>query len=307
MNDIRNVAILGAGALGCMYGSMFAAADRHIVRFVARGDRAARLARDGVVVNGKPYRIPVAEPVTEGSGFIADLVVVAVKHHHLREALQDLLPVVGDETLLVSVMNGLESEGIIAEELGTRGVLQCVALGMDAVREGNAVTYTTPGVLYVGEHENSRVTDRVRRAQEALTAASIPYQTPVDMRRIMWWKLMINVGMNQSSAVLGRPYGLFQRDSEAQAIMNDLMAEVVAVAAVAGVNLTEQDIADWYNVLATLSPDGKTSMLQDIEAGRKTEVEVFAGSVVALGEQHGVATPINRTFLRLIRVLEGSA
>jgi 2-dehydropantoate 2-reductase len=306
MDGIRNIAILGAGALGCMYGAMFAAAGLHNVRFVARGERAARLARDGVVVNGRPYSIPVAEPVTEKDGFVADLVIVAVKHHHLKEALQELVPVVGGETLFVSVMNGLESEGIIAEELGTQGVLQCVALGMDAVREGNAVTYSTPGVLYVGEQENAELTDRVRRVQRALTTAAIPHHTPVDMRRIMWWKLMINVGMNQSSAVLGRPYGLFQRDTEAQGIMNDLMAEVVAVAAAAGVNLTEHDIADWYNVLATLSPDGKTSMLQDIEAGRKTEVEVFAGSVVELGEQHGVPTPINRTFLHLIRVLEGS-
>jgi 2-dehydropantoate 2-reductase len=126
------------------------------------------------------------------------------------------------------------------------------------------------------------------------------------MRRVMWWKLMINVGMNQSSAVLGQPYGLFHHNADAQAIMNDLMAEVVAVAAAAGVNLTEQDIADWYDVLATLSPEGKTSMLQDIEAGRKTEVEVFAGSVVALGERYAVPTPINRTFLRLIRALEGA-
>jgi 2-dehydropantoate 2-reductase len=300
MDEIRTVGVLGAGALGCMYAAMFAAAGEHDVRFVARGERAARLVRDGVVVNGTPYRIPVAEV----GAFVADLVIVAVKHHQLREALRDLGPVVGANTLFLSVMNGLESEGIIAEELNSDGVLPCVALGMDAVRQGNAVSYTTPGVLYVGENDNATISERVRRIQAALTAAAVPYKTPTDMRRVMWWKLMINVGMNQSSAVLGQPYGLFHHNADAQAIMNDLMAEVVAVAASAGVDLTEQDIADWYDVLATLSPEGKTSMLQDIEAGRKTEVEVFAGSVVALGERYAVPTPINRTFLRLIRALE---
>jgi 2-dehydropantoate 2-reductase len=86
--------------------------------------------------------------------------------------------------------------------------------------------------------------------------------------------------------------------------MEMLMREVIVLAQHVGVNLGEQDLDGWYAVLNTLSPEGKTSMLQDIEAGRKTEVEVFAGKVVELGKRHGIPTPVNQTVLSIIHVLE---
>jgi 2-dehydropantoate 2-reductase len=121
---------------------------------------------------------------------------------------------------------------------------------------------------------------------------------------MLWWKFMVNVGMNQASAVMRAPYGVFQSSREAQALMEALMQEVIALAGVVGVDLAEKDVDDWVAVLNTLSPQGKTSMLQDIEAGRKTEVEIFGGKMVALGSAHGIPTPVNQTVLRIIQVLE---
>ena len=115
---------------------------------------------------------------------------------------------------------------------------------------------------------------------------------------------MINVGMNQASAVMRAPYGVFQTSSDAQDLMEALMKEVIALTDVLGVNLNNQDIEEWYQFLNVLSPQGKTSMLQDIEAGRKTEVEIFGGKVVELGITHGVETRTNQTVLQIIRVLE---
>jgi 2-dehydropantoate 2-reductase len=127
------------------------------------------------------------------------------------------------------------------------------------------------------------------------------------MIRTLWWKFMINVGVNQASAVMRAPYGTFQSSPEAQALMETLMRESIVLAKAEGVNLGEQNLVDWYAFLRTLSPEGKTSMLQDIEAGRKTEVEIFAGKVVALGERHRIPTPVNRTVLNIIHVLEQQA
>ncbi len=140
--------------------------------------------------------------------------------------------------------------------------------------------------------------------QEAFNRAGIAYQTPPDMIRILWWKFMINVGMNQASAVMGAPYGVFQTSPEARAVMESLMREVISLAAPAGVNLEEKDLEEWDKVLQGLSPDGKTSMLQDMEAGRKTEVEVFGGKVVALSKQYGIPAPVNETLLHIIQVME---
>ena len=115
---------------------------------------------------------------------------------------------------------------------------------------------------------------------------------------------MVNVGVNQASAVMQAPYGVFQTSTDAQALMVTLMREVIVLSEYAGVGLTETAVEDWFKVLHTLSPEGKTSMLQDIEAGRKTEVDIFAGKAVELGEAYGVPTPINQTLLQIIRVLE---
>jgi 2-dehydropantoate 2-reductase len=140
--------------------------------------------------------------------------------------------------------------------------------------------------------------------QEAFQKAGIAHEIPPDMIRMLWWKFMINVGINQASAVMRANYGVFQTSLDAQELMSELMREVIELAQHAGVNLKEQDLHDWYPVLKSLSPNGKTSMFQDIEAGRKTEVDVFAGKVVALGESSGIPTPVNRTLLSIIRVLD---
>jgi 2-dehydropantoate 2-reductase len=124
------------------------------------------------------------------------------------------------------------------------------------------------------------------------------------MEHVMWRKFMINVGINQASAVLGAPYGIFQSDAGAKAIMESLMREAIAVANAEGVALNEADLQGWYDFLNTLSPNGKTSMLQDIEAGRKTEVELFGVKVVELGRKHGIPTPVNQTLSNIIQIRE---
>ena len=115
---------------------------------------------------------------------------------------------------------------------------------------------------------------------------------------------MINVVINQASAAMQAPFGIFQTSPEARKIMESLMKEVILVARAMDVNLTDQDIDAWYTFLRTLPPEGKTSMLQDIEAGRKTEVEIFGEKVVELGRTHKIATPVNQTVSQIIRVLE---
>ena len=137
-----------------------------------------------------------------------------------------------------------------------------------------------------------------------LDLAGIPNTIPDDMLRMMWWKFMINVGVNQASAVLRAPYGVFQSSADARALMTSLMREVIALAHKANIDLTDRDLDEWLKILATLSSGGKTSMLQDIEAERKTEVEIFAGKVVALGKKYRVPTPVNETILSIIKVIE---
>lgn len=302
MKEIQKIAILGAGAMGAFFASRFFDTAGFSTVLIARGPRLERLKSNGLVVNGKSYAIPVIHPDEETSP--ADLIIVALKHHHLAEAVPDLKKFVGDSTIIISVMNGLESEASIGSVYGMDKMLYAVSVAIDALREGNQITYTNPGKHYFGEAANARLSQRIRRVQAAFDRANIVYETPKDMIRVMWWKFMINVGINQASAAMGAPFGVFQVSQDAQSLMEALMREVITLAAVMEVNLTVRDIEEWYPLLMSLSPKGKTSMLQDIEAGRKTEVDVFGKKVVELGKTHGVPTPVNQTILQIIRVLE---
>ena len=302
MQEIAKVAIFGAGAMGSFFAAKFFDTDGFSTVLVARGERRERLMKNGLIVNGKRYDVLVVHP--DKSLETADLIIVALKHHQLVEAIQDLKNIVGDSTTIISVMNGLESEEMLANAYGWDKMLYCVSVGIDALREGNALTYTMPGKHFFGEAVNTQISERVKRVQRAFDRAGIAHETPEDMIRIMWWKFMINVGMNQSSAVMRANYGVFRESMDARALMKALMQEVIDVAKAAGVNLQEKDIDDWEKFLISLSSEGKTSMFQDIEAGRKTEVEIFGGKMVNMGKKYSIPTPVNETMLRIIRVLE---
>ncbi len=288
--------------MGAAYASRFYDFDRTSISLAASGKRSQRLKAEGLVVNNKHYTIPVLSP--EDPAPPADLIIVALKHQYLAEALQDLKNRVGDNTVFLSVMNGLDSEPIIGSVYGEDKVVYATAVGIDAQRNGNVVNYSKGGTIFFGEAENTFLTKRVKNIQALFERAGIAYQTPPDMMRIMWWKFMINVGINQASVVLSAPYGVFQTSKHAQQIMESAMREVMTVAESAGVNLVEKDIQDWYTYLKTFDPAGKTSMLQDIEAGRATEVDIFAGKVIDLGKTYDIPTPVNEILYHAIKVLE---
>ncbi|MBW2181367.1 MAG: ketopantoate reductase family protein [Deltaproteobacteria bacterium] len=302
MKDIHKIAILGAGAMGAFFATRFLDADGFSISLIAKDQRFNRLKNDGLVINGKPYILPVIHPEEDTSP--ADLIIVALKNHHLPESIPDLKSLIGDSTTIISVMNGLDSEQYIGSIYGMDKVLYAISVGIDAVRQENEITYTNPGKHIFGEEKNPSFSKRVQRVQEAFDRAGILYETPEDMIRMLWWKFMVNVGMNQASAVMRAPYGVFQSSPEAQALMEALMREVIELAQSVGVNLTDQDLDEWLTVLKTLSPQGKTSMLQDVEAERKTEIEIFGEKVVDLGKTHEIPTPVNQTVLNIIKVLE---
>jgi len=302
ITPIKTIAVIGAGAMGASYASKFYEIDKNCISLVAKGDRYDRLREKGLIVNEKHYFFNVIRP--EEKAPPSDLIMVAVKHHHLEEAIRDILNRVGENTLILSIMNGIESEEQIAAAYGADKMLYAVAVGIDAVRQEDSISFSQQGKLFFGEAKNLHLTERVLRVQSLFNQAGIIYETPEDMIRILWWKFMINVGINQASAALGAPYSVFHNSQDARELMESAMREAITIAKAEGIHLFEEDIENWNSFLFTLSPQGKTSMLQDVEAKRKTEVEMFAGKVIELGKRHGIPTPINQTLYRLIKGIE---
>ncbi len=302
MKSIDRIAVVGGGAMGSVYAAKFFEMDKGCISLVAKGERYERLKAKGLIVNDKHYSMPVigVQEKTPPS----DLIIVAVKHHHLPEAIQDMKKRIGDHTVILSVMNGIESEEQIGSVYGMDKVLYAVAVGIDALRRENSTTYSTQGKLYFGEAENHHLTDRVTQIQSLFDGAGLVYETPEDMIRILWWKFMINMGTNQTAAVLRAPFAVLQTSQEARELMESAMREAMAVAEAKNVHLFQEDLDNWFSVLSGLSPEGRPSMLQDVEAKRKTEVEMFGGKMIQPGKALDIAVPVNEAFFRIIKVIE---
>lgn len=307
MNSIRlcNVYLCGLGALGAMYAAQLAALCGNggpgiRVRAIADAARIAR-ARE-LSVNGRPFSPSWLSP--DEAAPPADLLIVAVKWHQLEAAIATMRPFVGPATTIISLLNGIASEEVLGQAFGAEHLLTALVIETDAMKHGREIRFSKVGTIVFGERCNDPPSPRVEAVRALFGRAAIPCRVPHDMQRELWWKFMLNVGINQISAVLHTTYGSFSRLPQARELMRLACREVVRLAECEGIALAEEDIEGFFPIFARLSPDGKPSMLQDVEAHRKTEVEMFAGTVVELGRRHGVPTPVNATLLAMIQVIE---
>jgi len=302
MREIRKVAVIGTGAIGAAYASRIYDMNSECLKVVANKERIERYLRNGFFINDKRYDFNYIEPNEQTEP--VDLVLIAVKFHNLNQTIKDIKNFVGSNTIIISLLNGISSEELVGKEFGMNRILYAICVGIDAVRNNNKIKFSSLGKIVFGEENNELHSDKVIAVKNFFDQAQISYEIPENMIRELWWKFMVNVGVNQTSAILRAPYGIFQNIKEAHDLMISAMKEVMNIAQKLGIDLNEEDLIQWCNVLKNLSKEGKTSMLQDIEAGRKTEVEIFAGTVCELGKKYDVPTPVNRTLFNMIRTLE---
>lgn len=295
------VHIVGLGAIGAAFGAALADAG-HRVRVLLDPDRAERYRQQPTVVNGRPYSFaPAADAPLE----MPQVVIVAVKYPALSQAITLMRPWITEGTVVLSLLNGIGSEADLRRAFPVAEVPLAVCVGIDAVREERQVRYSSIGRVVLGADDAGPSPESLQAVTSLLESAGIAVELPADMPAALWWKFMVNVGVNQVSAVLRAPYRLFQRpDSAAREVMLAAQREVIAVANSQGIGLGTEDLERWLEVLDLLGPDSYTSMAQDALAGRSTEVDIFAGEVVRLGEEAGVDTPVNRTLLALLHAAD---
>jgi 2-dehydropantoate 2-reductase len=302
MREIKRISIIGLGSIGSTYASKLHDMDSTCLSIITDADRYDRYTAKNFVVNDKSYRFNYIK--SEEQVEPADLVIVSVKFHHLQQAIIDIRNHVGPNTIILSLMNGISSERLIGEVYGMEKLLYGMVLAIDAERQNNVIKYANTAKIYFGEESNVSYSDKVMAVKELFDKANIGYIIPDNMLYTLWWKFMFNVGINQTSAVLKATYKVFQEVEEAEELLRAAMKEVLILSQKAGINLREEDIDEFVSLVKRQSSDSKTSMLQDVEAKRKTEVEMLAGTVCELGLQYGVDTPINKALFCMIKTIE---
>ncbi len=301
--EIKTVSIIGLGALGIMYAHHFSKKlPKENVRVIADQERINRYIKNGIYCNGELCEFNYVTP--ESSVSPSDLVLFTVKFDGLQEAIESVKKHVGPNTIFMSALNGIISEEMIGQAYGFENVLYCVAQGMDAVKVGNRLTFDHKGKLVFGDREPGIISDKAKAVEEFFKHVELPHEVDTNMNHRIWGKFMLNVGVNQTVAVYQSNYGEVQREGEARQTMIAAMREVIKISEKEGIGLTEADLDYWLKVLGTLSPEGKPSMAQDVDAKRFSEVELFSGTVLKYAKKHGIEVPVNKMLYEKISSIE---
>ena len=300
---IKTVSIIGLGALGILFGNHLSKKMKHEdLRIIADEGRILRYENEKIYSNGERCNFHFVTPDEECEP--ADLLIVSVKYNGLESAIKSVKKHVGEQTIIISLLNGITSEQIIGNTYGMDKVLYCVAQGMDAVKNGNKLTYDHMGMICFGTKDSDIVSANAKKLADFFVQMDVPFEIDTDMERRQWGKFMLNVGVNQTVAVNQSNYGEVQREGTARDTMIAAMREVISLSEKEGIFLTEDHLMYWLGVLGTLSPNGKPSMAQDIEGKRFSEVDLFAGTVIELGKKHRIPTPVNQELYEKIKIIE---
>ncbi len=306
MKQIKSVTIIGMGALGVLYGSFFAEKlGVEQITFLADRERVCRGQGRTVTSNGRPWQFRMRDGALPPEGEPDGLLLFAVKGTALEEAIALARPYVGEDTAVLSLLNGISSETVIGRALGEKHVISCVAQGMDAVKLGNALTYTQLGRLCIGitpQEESKR--PLLQSVTRFFDETGLPYTVEEDITKRLWSKWMLNVGVNQTVMVAEGTYGTIQKPGKARDMMTAAMREVVLLAQRTGIHVTEKDLEEYVELMNTMSPEGMPSMRQDGLMKRPSEVELFAGEVLRRAEKLGVEVPVNRELYRRVKEIE---
>lgn len=304
---ISRVAIVGLGALGIMYGHFLARAiGQENVFFVCNEERVNRYKGAEVTFNGEPC--PFVYATSDAAPFKPDLVIFAVKGNDLEEAVRMTLPLIEEDTVIISVLNGISSEETIGR-IADRGlILPCIAQKMDAKKDGFSVISGKFGELCFGApaEAGDALKDADVRLKTFFDSIAMPYEAADDIEHKLWCKWMLNVGVNQVMTVGNAVFADVHKEGALRSRMLGAMREVQALSKAVGgvVEITEKDFTDWVAIIDSLNPAGMPSMRQDRLAKRPSEVEFFSGTVIAKGREYGVATPINDALYREIKAIE---
>lgn len=302
MKKIETISLIGLGAMGVFFAPRLAAAYGENFRVIAQGERKERLSKKGVTINGVNYKFPIVTPDEKGKE--ADLILIGVKGYGLDQAIEDIRNQVGEDTLIISLLNGVDSEEKLIKAFGEDHVLYGYMRMSIVMKDGKADFDPYNGKVHFGEIHNQEYSQRVLAVKEVFDKADIPYEIDSDMLFGIWFKFMCNVGENLTCALLGIPFGGFHVSEHANWIRVNAMREVAAIAQKKGINIGEKEIELQEKTVMSLPAPNKPSTLQDLEACKHTEIDMFAGTVIKMGGELGIPTPICEMFYHGIRVLE---
>ncbi len=304
--------IVGTGALGSVFGGLLQHSG-HKVAFIGRGEHFERLRQQGLAIEGiwGEFRVgPVAAAVDDMAvPELYDVILLCVKSYDTAAACRRVRGWLAPEGLIISVQNGLGNLELIAQEFGAgRTIGARVIFGAQVTRPGVVAVTVYAAPVLLGAMGPAQPGEKLVRVAEDLNRAGIPAEVVAQIVPHLWDKVLYNCALNPLGAILSAPYGALGENPQTRELMRVIIAEIYEVARAKGVGLHHADAAAYFrHFLENLVPPTAAhwpSMWQDLQAGRRTEIEALNGAICRYGRETGVATPYNESVSRLIRFME---
>lgn len=301
------VAVLGAGSMGSLFGSFLAEAGEEVWLVDIWREHVEAINNNGltVVSQGRERNIKlkaVTDPSLVGK---ADLVLVFVKSYSTEEALRTGLPTIGENTTVLTLQNGVGNAEKIAQFVGRNKVLVgSTSFGANVLGPGR-ICHAGSGDTYLGELDGS-ITERLRLVAEVFERAGLRPVVTDNVMGVLWTKLLANVAINALTALLKVRNGQLLEIEPAEILMEKAVLEALKIVEAKGIKLVVEDPIGYVKKVAYATANNISSMRQDVERLRRTEIDVINGTIVREGEALGVPTPYNESLMLLIKALEAT-
>lgn len=303
------VAIYGSGGLGGYYGARLAQAG-HDVGFIARSTHLAAIREQGLRILSPLGDLHLPEPLVSDSpadiGEV-ELVIVAVKTWQVPEVAQAMAPLLGERTLVVPFLNGVEAPDQLVSAIGPERVLGGLSKIFSLIEAPGVIRHLNPGTyIEIGELDGT-VSDRVRALVETVQAAGIDAAVSADIRRALWLKLLLVSSWSGLGALARSPIDIMRARPGTRALIGAAMDEGLAIGRAMGHALDDEDAAQLWAFYDSVPAGTTSSMLRDIVDGRPSELEAWNGAIVRFGAQLGVPTPVHGMAYELLLPMERRA
>lgn len=296
------IAIMGSGGLGGYFGARLVHGGQADVHFIARGRHLEAMRQDGLRIEGpdpvhvKPVQV-TDDPAQVG---VVDLVMLCVKLWDTEQAIEQMRPMVGPDTAIVSFQNGVIKDQILRAAFPARQLMGGVGYVATTISAPGVIAQTGPMQrLLFGEFDGSR-SPRAQALLAACLAGGINAELSGDIEREIWQKYVFLVGLSGTTTTMRQAIGPIRSNPQTRAFLHDVMAEVVAVGRAHGVALPENYAQVRLKLADEVSPAMTASMHHDLQRGNRLEVRWLSGGVAELGKAKGVPTPLNRAIADIL-------
>lgn len=297
------IAIIGAGAMGGMFGARFAKAGAEVLFYDHDAEHVAAIQKDGLVVEGEGGgRHPLPATTDPAAIGVVDLAVVLVDCNATRAGAEVAAGVIGERGAVITLQNGIGNIETLVEAAGAGRVMAGSTMNSAARLGPGRIAHTHLGKTMLGELDGS-TTDRLAALAALFEKSGLPVETTANIQGHVWQKFILNAALNPVAAITGLRPGEIVENPEARALVRAILDEVLAVVAAEGIDLPNPDPRE--TILShAVGRMNKPSMLQHVEQKRRTEIDALNGALLRFAGPHGIACPVNETIVRFIKAIE---